>query len=226
MKSYNVIQKELINKSEKAHFEGIRHKGLSGTICENLLIKALRENIPGVNFDRGVIKFCSPELKGKNIRKGDISSQIDIIIYRGKPLFEIEGNVVVHISQVFGVIEVKKWTYPSTIKSDGPVVRSINKIKRQLSDKTNRKIHIFFVTYRFSDRRNKNITWFTEKDKIPIENKYCFFGSFSTKKGWAIYPPEDPEWTNLEKGPYSSQFEKLVEDIKKLTKTISHTYTC
>jgi len=46
MENFNEIQKELVEFSERIHEVGIRHTGLSGTICENLLIKALRNSIP------------------------------------------------------------------------------------------------------------------------------------------------------------------------------------
>src|SRR3989442_789656 len=106
---FNETQKWLVEKSERVHEAGIRHKGLSGTICEDLLMEKLRISIPELNFGGGIVKFGNPEVKGAKLREENLSSQIDIIIYHEQPAFELEKSVVVKISNVKGIIEVKKW---------------------------------------------------------------------------------------------------------------------
>ena len=217
MENFNEIQKELVEFSERIHEVGIRHTGLSGTICENLLIKALRNSIPELNFDMGIMKFCDYKLVGRDIdKKKDLSSQMDIIIYDGKPIKKIDETAIIHISQVLGVVEVKKWSSPKMFELNSKFIKKILGLKKLLKEKLNHEIPIFFVTFRFHDKM-KSENWFSIIKNIPI-NAYCLFGTFSKspedKK--YCYPWEELNWNNFEKNDYSNQFQKLVDEINNL----------
>jgi hypothetical protein len=196
MKSFDEIQKWLVEQSERAHKEGIRHAGLSGTICENLLMLELRKSVPKLNFDGGVIKFC----KGKiNNTKHDVSKQIDIIIYKGKPIYDIFGTIVVHSSQVLGAIEVTKWTEPKEFRK---VVSSLQREEAELKNKSKKKLRLFYVTFRASNNLRPS------KFKSHIRHGYCFYGRTSGSYPW------EARWKNF--SIYAGQYEKLVKDVKKL----------
>lgn|SRR3989338_2273758 len=217
MDKFNITQKELVEACEKVHYEGLRHKGLSGTICENLLIRALRKEFPDLHFDRGVIKFSDTNVKGEELNSNDLSAQLDIIIHRSIPVFEIEDSVVVHASQVLGIIEVKKWTYPKMLSPNSDLIKNIKAIQDRLVKYSKKATSVFFVTFRFHDRVNKSVNWFTNKDNLPSKYTYCFFGAFSHRDRKNLYPWEEPRWKDFENDPYAGQFKQLVHDINELT---------
>jgi len=214
---FNVVQKELVEKCERAHFEGTRHTGLSGTLCEDLLIRTLETVVPKLNFGRGVIKFGDPIAKGEHLSgKKDLSTQIDIIIYRGEPLFELEKSIVVPIDQVLGVIEVKKWLYPVGLFRAKSVLENLERQIKSISSGTGKNIVFFLVAFRFHDR-NRGATWFSEVREYSGKC-YCFFGNYSRHNGKILYPWEENIWQNFEDSPYAGQFEKLANDVMKLQK--------
>lgn len=217
MDRYNQIQKDLVRICEEAHYHGLRHKGLSGTICEDALMGQLRLAAPEFKFDRGVIKF------GKNIGEDldveDLTTQIDIIIYKGNPIYESQKHVVVNASDVLGVIEVKKWSHPKKLKPEEKMTINLLEIKKQFKDKLNKNLGLFFVSFRFHDRKIKDVGWFTESEQLPF-NAYCFFGTYSSVRGRNNYPWEEGErWEKFDDillNPYSGQFANLVEQVAKL----------
>ena len=214
MNTYNKTQMWLVEMCERAHEAGFRHTGLSGTICENLLTEALRKDIPGFSFDRGIISFATNPLH--SIPKSEeLSSQLDIIIYTGKPLANIGEHVIVHGSQVKGIIEVKKWLYPHSLHHAQAQLEQTKKLADQLS-KTKHTIVPFLVTFRFHDRQIIKRNWFTETETFEIKNRYCFSGNFSTIKKINLYPWQEKWWNDFDSYPYAGQYEKLIEDIKKL----------
>lgn len=209
------IQKKLVEISERAHQAGITHTGLSGMLCENILIAELRKALPGFNFDRGVVRFNTDQATHK---KEGLSSQIDVIIYRGKPLFAADGVVAVPVGQVLGVIEVKKWIYPKMLTLLKESIKNIHKI---FKEKSGRPIPIFLVAFRIHERKAKNRGWFYKQSNFPTPYKYAFFGKFSRADKRILYPWEEEIWSKFDSSPYAGQFNKLVSDIKSLVKNRS-----
>jgi len=141
---------------------------------------------------------------------------LDVIIYKGKPIFTTEGNVVVHIRDVLGVIEVKKWTHPKMLVKNSKLNKNIKNLQLILSRYSDKKIPLFFVTFRFHDRITNSNNWFNNKKDLSAQYAYCFFGAFSRDRNRNIYPWEEHRWKNFEKDPYASQFKQLVNDITAL----------
>ncbi len=216
---FNKIQKELVQECERLHCVGVRHTGLSGFACENLLMEKLRKSIPDLKFDRGIIKICKEETTGRSIKKDDISPQIDIIIYQGKEIFKYEGFVIVHKENVLGVIEVKKWTSKQAFKQALDEENSSDKKKTNLQKLQIIKgllgcKPIFYVSFR---------AWGNDEDWFrAIENLkdngikfYCFYGAVRKGK----YPWEEKRWENFENkedNRYIGQYKELIENIQKL----------
>ena len=214
MNTFNKTQKWLIEQCERTHEARFHHTGLSGTICENLLTGVLRRDVPELSFDRGIISFGADSSRGI-VNNKELSPQLDIIIYRGKPITQIGGHVIVHESKAKGIIEVKKWLYSHSLL---PAQKQLKRIKN-LTDrfsKTKNVIELFLVTFRFHDRINIKRNWFTETKNFGIKNHYCFSGRFSTIKGVNLYPWQEMWWNDFETYPYAGQYEKLIRDIKKL----------
>ena len=67
--------------------------------------------ILAVEFRSGVIKYAARNKRGNALKSREMSSQMDIIAYEGQPLYRTGSQVVVHISQVRCVLEVKKWAH-------------------------------------------------------------------------------------------------------------------
>src|SRR3989338_10667621 len=214
MDNFNKTQKWLIEQSERAHEVGLRHKGLSGTICENLLTEVLRKDIPDFSFDRGIILFATNPAS-KPVNSKDLPPQLDIIIYEGKPLAGIGDQVVVHELQAKGIIEVKKWLFPDSLFRAQAQLEQINKLTDKLSN-TKNIIEPFLVTFRFHDRKKIVRTWFTETKNFGIKNRYCFSGKYSRVNGVNLYPWQEKWWDNFEAYPYVGEYKRLVNDIKKL----------
>ncbi|MCK4540450.1 hypothetical protein KAU09_04840 [Candidatus Parcubacteria bacterium] len=212
MDKYNSIQKKLVELCERPHYCGIRHPSLSGTICEDLLIGYLRDLISGLKFNRGVVSFADKNKRGVELKKEDFSTQQDIIVYRGQPIWYIERIAIVHISQVVCVIEVKKWTTPNALRLESKQGKKLARVKQQF-DKYS--VPSFYVTYRFHDRLHNGVSWESESKKFFIDNAYCFFGKYTAQGNRNRYPWEESGWNDFNT-PCRGQFEKLVNDIKKL----------
>lgn len=217
MDDFNKTQKWLVEQSERAHEAGFRHKGLSGTICENLLTEALRKDIPEFSFDRGIISFAI-DPTSTSVSSKNLSPQLDIIIYRGKPLARIGDQVIVHESQAKGIIEVKKWLYPHSLHRAQAQLEQIKKLTDRLS-KTKNVIEPFLVTFRFHDRQKIERNWFTETKNFGIKNRYCFSGKYSSVNGTNLYPWQEKWWDKFDTYPYAGEYKRLVNDIKRLKST-------
>ncbi len=216
MEESNKIQRDLIEQSERPHFEGLRHAGLSGTICENALIKALKKSVPSLNFNRGMIKFCKKDLVGAGLKGGDLSTQIDIIIYKGEPLYRtVDDYVIVHISNVLGVVEVKKWSYPKMIEV---IKNSLGEMKDKLISLGFPNIEMFFVSFRFHDRKKTPQSWFSQITSIPdFIHSYCFAGGFLAKGGINNYPWQETWWDDFDNYRYAGQYAKLIRNIERFS---------
>lgn len=213
MKKNNSIQKALIKKAELAHANGLRHPGLSGTICEDLLIKSLIKSLPGIRMSRGIIKFGDLNIIGSNLHKDNLSTQFDIIIYKNKPIYREGGNVVVASSNICAVIEVKKWV---TLQMFGELRDSINKIKGNFKIKTGREIPFILVAFRCHDR-GQGIKWWNDHSaKLSAKCAVCFSGNYSHKNGRNLYPYEEVWWTNFDEYSYNGQYDELVKQIKMM----------
>lgn len=217
MDKFNSIQKELVKVCEEAHYYGLRHKGISGTICEDELIHRLRDLLPEFNFNRGVIKFSDKQ--GDDLKTDDLSTQIDIIIYKGDPDYYSNGQMVIRASNIVGVIEVKKWLYPKKLKKEEKLTQNLLDLQRQFNERINRDVTIFIVTYRFHDRKIKKIDWFSERNILPFDS-FCFFGTFTSANGKNNYPWEEGDrWEKFDDfmfNPYAGQLEKLIKSIAKI----------
>lgn len=209
MDRFKQIQKDLVEKCERAHEAGIRQAGLVGTVCEDSLVDALQKDIPELNFGRGVIKLGNPEKIGSSLVSKDLSTQLDIVIYRGPPRITIANCVVVLKNQAVGIIEVKKWQDPKTIVST-------NEYLEKLRKKVGSGIPVFLVAFRFKDRV-KHRNWFTETGSYDRNWHYCFFGRYSRRNSRDLYPWEEDSWSNFE-NDYAGEYKRLVNSIKKLKK--------
>jgi len=208
MNKYNQIQKKFIELPERAHYQGIRHRGLTGTACEDLLIRALKKEVPALSFNRGVIKLNRKESVGRQINsRQDLSSQIDVIIYKGKPLHKLESSVIVHVDQVLGVIELKKWVYPRTLPS---IYDKLQEEGAKINQKAKKKIALFLVVFRLGDKTIAG-------DKLvyiqKYKNLYCFYGGgaypWQEKERWAKFYDKN-------RNPYLGQFQSLLKAIGNL----------
>lgn len=208
MTKYNQIQKQLVETCERLHYNGIRHKGLSGTACEDLLILELRKHFPELKCNRGVIKFKDTSF-GADLHDGDISTQLDIIIYKNKELYESCESVVVHTSNVVAVIEVKKWIKPTKNPAAQGLIDNLEKVKKSIPS-----IPLLLVSFRVSCRRDDK-NWYQEVKGYNNGDVYCFSGTYTVDKGVAKYPWEEKDWNDFENTPYANQFEKLINDIKE-----------
>ncbi|MCK5211134.1 hypothetical protein KAJ89_00370 [Candidatus Parcubacteria bacterium] len=210
---YNQTQKQIVELCERANYYGIRQRGLSGTVCEDVLINALKRDLPEFNISRGVIKFS--DNVGVDIKtKEDLSPQIDIILYKGEPEYSVHNTVVVKVGQVAGVIEVKKWLFPKNMHRAQKTVENLIKLIESFKYKTDHNVKVFLVTIRFHDRLYKNVNFFTELEKYPGSNTYCFYGKYTRNNRKIRFPWKEDDWSDFEKCNYAGQYEKLVNDIK------------
>jgi len=214
MNSFDAAQKELIDKAERAHYEGIRHKGLSGSVCEDLLIEALRDSFTSsrLNFDRGMIKFAAARTRGQGLA-GAMSSQMDIMVYEGEPVYRTLSQAIVHISKVKGVVEIKKWTHSKMMRAS--VKEKIERTHTLLEQKAGRNIPLFFVTFRYHDRGNFE-NWRSAVAAFSTPLAYSFSGRFTGRGGVNLYPWQESWWNDFEHYPYRGQYERLVKDLSKL----------
>lgn len=206
-KYFDKRQKELVEFCERVHEIGIRHTGLSGSLCEDALLRYLRKDIPEMQFYKGHIK--KSDLIGKPY------PQLDIIICKNnyvpnKKLKRISDVInIVPIEHVKGVIEVKKWAYPKMV---GSINTSFKMLRREIGT----SMPCFFVTFRFHDsKKNKARNWDHVRAKFKHVDPYCFFGQYSTEAK-NLYPWEEGCWKNFSRDcRYSGQYARLVQNIKK-----------
>lgn len=216
MNRWNRIQSKLVRRSEEPHFHGLRHKGLSGTICEDLLIKELRRAIPALRFDRGVVKFVNPTIRGNELKAEDLSSQFDIIIYRGKPVYHSAANAVIYAGNVLGVIEVKKWAYAEMLLV---IRRDLVGLAELFTKKTGHRIPSFFVAFRYHDGQRGLRSWNLVRRQLPTKYTFAFSGHYSRQEGQNLYPWMERWWKHFESYVYANQYERLVSAIQNLAKT-------
>ncbi|RLD55957.1 MAG: hypothetical protein DRJ01_15920 [Bacteroidetes bacterium] len=204
---YNLRQLEIVEFSEKVYHEGLRHKGINGSLYEDILIKFLREDLPNLCFFKGQIKD-----------KRYFSSQFDIIIAK-KTMQQTEFiksiNPYVSIvkrEQALGVIELKKWGNPKMISPGGKIDTEYQKFKRHFPE-----LDYLLVCLRFKDRINTtHNNWESLKDNIQTDGSYCFFGRVSDKNKEWIFPWIKNETLLKENEIYLNQYEKLIEQIKNV----------
>lgn len=208
-KKFDKIQLRLVERAERANYVGLRHKGLSGTICEDLLLEELRQLFPILNFDRGVIQYGDSAANGHALKQGEsLSPQVDIIVYRDKPKAKIIDAAVVPVKQVVAALEIKKWANPKALRSHHS---KLQELAVELKRAAYRPIPTYYVTFRFHDRAKIKVNWWTESRAAGMKNGFCFFGPTPRNE----YPWEyDKDWLKSD-NPYSGQFEKLVEAIRK-----------
>ncbi|MBI2579204.1 MAG: hypothetical protein HYW26_05825 [Candidatus Aenigmarchaeota archaeon] len=200
MKSYDKLQKHLVIETENVHKKGVRHTGLSGYVCEKLLMEDLRKEFRNVKFDRGIVTFSDKE--GHTLRKDMLTNQIDIIGYR-KHKFKKYDIVVVPNDKVLLCIEVKKWSYYSEKK--------LREIKNKL-DKLKKRVHrpIFYVAFRYHGSYGKRIENLKRLRKFLSPHKVYAFSSATQRNK---YPEEDK---NFKTYYPPREIERFFADIREL----------
>jgi hypothetical protein len=116
---FDYLQAQLIYKSERAHFYGLRSTSVTGPYNEDLLMgaltHALKKALPNVDFGRGnVVDDRDVDICGwverASKHNGKRQPQVDVIVYKkGKGHFKDERYCVVKMSDVIACLEVKKW---------------------------------------------------------------------------------------------------------------------
>lgn len=204
---YNLRQIEIVEFSERVYHEGLRHKGINGSLYEDILIKFLREDLPDFCFYKGQIRD-----------ERYFSSQFDIIIAKKNTqqtefIKSINPYVsIVERDKALGVIELKKWGNPKMISQGGKIDTEYQKFKRHFPE-----LDYLLVCLRFKDRINKTSNnWESLKDNIQSDGNYCFFGRVSDKNQEWIFPWIKNKVLQKENEIYLNQYEKLIEQIKTL----------
>lgn len=215
MNKFNSQQKKLVEFVEKVHETGIRHGGLSGTLCEDYLITSIINNIDQLSFCRGQIILPS------NNREVISSPQFDIIIYDKAYKTNIIADYLpwsltnaIPLKYVKGVIEVKKWSSGKMFDWNSGVNASIRNFRKNVSN----SLPYFFVSYRVFDRHDVTLkTWYELTRKLQTKYAYCFFGQFTRNKEESCnrYPWQEEGW-DVFKTIYDGQYQKLIKDIKLL----------
>lgn len=202
---YDKIQENLWWEADQSYRAGLRNTTLSGRICEELLIESLRKCIPNLKFNSGQI-ILKDTSKVKNEK--EMSSQIDIIVYEGEA--HKYGEIVsVEKEKVILVIEVEK-----RIKSKNETV-NIEKYEQKLNnlweklDKNILKDKIFLVVFFSSSIHSPERIKELVDSKLKPYNCYIFCAEKGKKK---IKSGEEGKIS------YENEFERLVNDIKNLTK--------
>lgn len=116
MSIYDHLQMDLVVRCEKPHEFGLRHRGISGDICNKLLRDFLGQEFPRLSFDTGVT--TPREKKGDwfPAASEELSPHCDIICYIGPPFEQIYDYIVVPLKFVLFTIEVKKWVWPLDLR--------------------------------------------------------------------------------------------------------------
>lgn len=210
-KKYNLRQLEIVEFSERVYHEGLRHKGINGSLYEDILIKFLREDLP---------EFCF--FKGQIREERNFSSQFDIIIAKNTTqqtefIKSINPYVsIVEREQALGVIELKKWGNPKMISKGGKIDTEYRKFKQYFPE-----LDYLLVCFRFKDRINKtHNNWESLKENIQADGKYCFFGRASDKNKEWIFPWIENKVLLKENELYLNEYENLIKRIKTLGNTV------
>ncbi|MBE7654019.1 hypothetical protein [Tenacibaculum finnmarkense] len=208
---YNLRQLEIVEFSERVYHEGLRHKGINGSLYEDILIKFLREDLPDLCFFKGQIRD-----------NRNYSSQFDIIIAKNTTkqtefIKSINPYVsIVEKGQALGVIELKKWGNPKMISQGGKIDIEYQKFKKNFPE-----LDYLLVCLRFKDRINKtDNNWESLKENIQADGKYCFFGRVSDKNKEWVFPWTENKVLLKENENYLNEYENLIERIKTLGNTV------
>jgi hypothetical protein len=221
MNSYNDEQLKLVKKSELAWYEGLRHKGVSGDVCELLLMNYLKKQFPNLNFGKGQIKKSNAKGEKLKKEKTNLSEQIDIICYTGKSLLDKKsfGNyVVVNKDQVKFTIEVKKWTGPADYSLEKTHAKNAGKLVKNLIkiiDFTNKDN--ILVSFRYHGRKNgerHDIKEAIQKCINKSPKLHAYILSNTTTK----CPIEDKTGLILKKALEKDQLEQLINKITEIIK--------
>ena len=190
------VQNEIVDYSERLHKLGLRHSGLSGQLCEQLLKRELTKDTQ--------LFYTTGQVTSGN-RKS--SPQIDLVIHK-KPIHneitKLSKDVnVVPRYDVVGIIEVKKWTFP---KMALDIAKKMTVIRRYVKA----DIPLIHVSIRHKDRHTF-VKWEDFERNMKGIQCFCFYGTYRSKNGKAIYPFEEKERGKS----YDGQYEALVNFIMR-----------
>ncbi|TRX34976.1 hypothetical protein FNW52_12605 [Flavobacterium sp. ZT3R18] len=199
----NNRQIELVEFSEKIYHSGLRHTGMNGSLYEDIFIQFLREDLPQFAF-----------FKGQIVHENITSLQYDIMICKKEtPHEEFLRKVnpyvnIVNRKNCLGVIELKKWSFPKMILSDGVIQNSYTSFKNSFPE-----LKYFFVSLRFKDRKNDlQKTWINLKTQLNTDGNFCFFGRTE---------PKDEEWLFPWRTEIINKHEAYFGEYENLIQTIS-----
>lgn len=198
MKEFDKEQIDLVWESEEAWYRGFRGPGISGSICEKLLLSFLRKNIKELKFSSGVITRSYE--KGKKLHKEELSPQIDIIAFKNEPLYQLEDFVIVHEKDVVCIIEVKKWvTRAGIFPPKEYYIKQIRRLKEKV------KKPLIFVAF----RHHKSLTYEEFKNSDP--NSIFIFSK--PTKGCPLEVLKSKE--DFFEYIYSGELKQLVDTLRK-----------
>ena len=190
------VQDGIVDFSERLHKLGLRHSGLSGQLCEQLLKRELVKDTH--------LQYTTGQIILDN---GKSSPQIDLIMHQTRienAICSISKDInVVPLHDVVGVVEVKKWTFPKMAAS---IAESMAAIQKSIGW----DIPLFHVSIRHKDRHSFQ-NWESFREGLTGIHCFCFYGAYHSKNGKAIYPFEETE-----RGlSYNGQYEALVRSIEE-----------
>lgn len=204
---WNKLQASLVIECEKPHEFGIRHKGSSGYISEEILKEFLKKVFPLVNFDMGVVIKTAREENGNfprilNFDFSDkkLSPQSDIICYIGKPYREMHGIVVVPARNVLVVIEVKKWISQTQLNTFFET-----RVDQMLDFLEPQRKNFLFIAFRF-DVADVLLQEYVNNENLPVP---CFFFSNNNKTPY-------PDYIDVEKYLIEDQLYALITTLKNI----------
>ena len=208
-KYYNKRQLEIVEFSERVYHEGLRHKGLNGSLYEDFFITYLRSDLPELDFYKG-------QILTKGEIKNETSAQYDIIVCKKgteqKSFLDGITSMINLVSpnDVRGVIELKKWANPKMINRDGVVNRSYQIFKKSFPN-----LDYLFVCLRFKDRitigQNR---WHGLNGDLEMKGKYCFYGNVDhLNKEW-VFPWTEDRFERYK--VYMGEYERLIRELRTL----------
>lgn len=192
------LQCHLVHQSERAHEQGLRARGISGQICERLLTSILRRRFPRVAFDSGVVKLTEKATRLEQNK--DLSNQVDIIAYRGKPSFKMSGFAVVPKRQVLCVFEVKKWTSPSDMTDPKKYNRQIAALRSSI------RKPVLLVTFRHHHGS-------MSKESLVSHSRADYTYVFSKSTGYR-YPWQVKHFES--RGLYRGELHRLLRNLGRI----------
>jgi hypothetical protein len=203
---YQKRQIEIAEFSERVYHECLRHKGLNGSLYEDLIINYLRTDVPEYSFFKGQI----------NEGHQKISEQFDIVVCKKgfeQPNFLKKVNPYispVSQDQALAVIEIKKWGHPSMIRTEGAINRAFDKFKSHYPT-----LKYFFLSIRFKDRkRYSHNNWEQLQKELKADGSFCFYGSVDEDAPEWIFPWREEIIERHKR--FSGQYESLINAIKSL----------